>query len=289
MCKGFIKIPRRLFETRGWSQRRRYTEVEATIDLYLMANVRDRTEPNGLKLKKAQLITSYRELADRWLWPTMNANNFIKKLQRDGWISTTSTKSGTIITIIDFGTEGVQVGTQSGTPSCTHVGTPNGTPNKLNISDLGDNTCTPFGTPFGTHSCTQSGTPSRVYKNDNINIISIEEDKKNNIDSSLRSESDISSNDSSDEYSFDSFWDLYDKKVGKDKASKLYAQLSAKDKKAIFEYLPRYKRSQPDKKYRKNPETFLRNHSWNDEIISDATDTRLFNNSPDKFNKPSFW
>ena len=288
MCKGFIKIPRRLFETRGWNQRRRYTEVEATIDLYLMANARDRTEPNGLKLKKAQLITSYRELADRWLWPTMNASNFIKKLQRDGWITTTSTKSGTIITIIDFGTEGVPVGTQSGTPTCTPVCTPIGTPNTLSTSDLSSGSSTLVGTPSCTHTCTPSGTPSRVYKNDNINIMSLEEDKKINIDSSLRSESDISSNQTSDEYSFDAFWDLYDKKVGKDKAAKLYAKLSASDKKTIFDYLPRYKRSQPDKKYRKNPETFLRNHSWEDEIITDHTDTRLFTNNPDKF-KQSFW
>ncbi len=31
--------------------------------------------------------------------------------------------------------------------------------------------------------------------------------------------------------------------------------------------MPRYKLSQPDKQYRKNPVTFLNNESWNNELI----------------------
>ena len=33
-------------------------------------------------------------------------------------------------------------------------------------------------------------------------------------------------------------------------------------------YIELYKQSQPDKQFRKNPETFLNNKSWNDEIIN---------------------
>ncbi len=32
-------------------------------------------------------------------------------------------------------------------------------------------------------------------------------------------------------------------------------------------YIPKYKAAQPNKQYRKNPETFLNNKSWNDELI----------------------
>lgn len=71
-----------------------------------------------------------------------------------------------------------------------------------------------------------------------------------------------------DEFSFEKVWDLYDKKVGeKDKLRKKYEKLPAADKVKIFEYVPAYKISQPDKKYRKNFETFLNNKSWNDELI----------------------
>lgn len=65
---------------------------------------------------------------------------------------------------------------------------------------------------------------------------------------------------------FDDFWSLYDKKVGKPKCQKLWAKLSSKEKKDCMEYIPLYKQAQPDKTYRKNPETFLRNKSWHDEL-----------------------
>ena len=67
---------------------------------------------------------------------------------------------------------------------------------------------------------------------------------------------------------FDEFWCIYDKKVGdKDKLIKKWNKLSQKDKEAIMEYIPLYKESQPEKRFRKNPETFLNNKSWNDELI----------------------
>ncbi len=69
------------------------------------------------------------------------------------------------------------------------------------------------------------------------------------------------------ESDFEYFWTLYDKKVGKPKCIKLWDKLSQKDKRKCLDYIPLYKQSQPDKKYRKNPETFLRNKSWNDELI----------------------
>ncbi len=68
---------------------------------------------------------------------------------------------------------------------------------------------------------------------------------------------------------FDDFWNLYDKKIGdKDKLAKKWLKIPQKIKLDIMEYVPKYKQSQPDKKYRKNPETFLNNKSWNDEIIA---------------------
>ena len=71
---------------------------------------------------------------------------------------------------------------------------------------------------------------------------------------------------SNDVYSFGEFWDDYAKKVGdKDKLRNKWSKLSQADKLKIKEYIPKYKKAQPDKKYRKNPETFLNNKSWHDE------------------------
>ena len=66
---------------------------------------------------------------------------------------------------------------------------------------------------------------------------------------------------------FSIFWALYEKKVGRPKCEKLWAKLSVKEKEECIAYIPYYKQAQPDKQYRKNPETFLRNKSWNDELI----------------------
>ena len=66
---------------------------------------------------------------------------------------------------------------------------------------------------------------------------------------------------------FLSFWNLYDKKVARPKCEKLWEKLTLKEKQACLSYIPLYKQAQPDKQYRKNPETFLRNKSWNDELI----------------------
>jgi len=69
-------------------------------------------------------------------------------------------------------------------------------------------------------------------------------------------------------YPFEDFWILYDKKRGdKVKLSKKWEKISDADRKKIFEYIPQYKLSQPNKEFRKDPETFLNNKSWNDELI----------------------
>lgn len=71
-----------------------------------------------------------------------------------------------------------------------------------------------------------------------------------------------------DEFGFEKLWDLYDKKIGdKEKLRKKWDKLSKADKAAVFEYLPKYREAVPDKKFRKNLETFLNNKSWNDELI----------------------
>jgi hypothetical protein len=68
--------------------------------------------------------------------------------------------------------------------------------------------------------------------------------------------------------SFDSFWDLYDKKVGdKEKLKLKWEKLTDDERLKAMEHIPKYKNSQPDKKFRKDPQTYLNNKSFNDEII----------------------
>lgn len=67
---------------------------------------------------------------------------------------------------------------------------------------------------------------------------------------------------------FQIFWDEYDKKVGDSiKIQKKWVSLSNKNQAEIMDYLPEYKKAQPNKAYRKNPSTFLNQKGWKDELI----------------------
>ena len=66
---------------------------------------------------------------------------------------------------------------------------------------------------------------------------------------------------------FQDFWDLYDKKIDRDKAYKKFCKLSKKDIAAIMIHIPKYKISQPIKKYRKDPCTYLNNNSRENEVV----------------------
>jgi uncharacterized protein YdaU (DUF1376 family) len=75
---------------------------------------------------------------------------------------------------------------------------------------------------------------------------------------------------------FEWFWNEYDKKVGvKDKLKKKWNKLTDEERQNAMNYIELYKLSVPDKQFRKNPETFINNKSWNDELI-----TRNNNNQP---------
>ncbi|TZF84531.1 DUF4373 domain-containing protein [Pedobacter sp. BS3] len=68
---------------------------------------------------------------------------------------------------------------------------------------------------------------------------------------------------------FEDFWDAYKKKVGNVvKLRKKWEKLSNRDRVLIMEHIPKYIASQPEKQYRKNPETYLNNQAWLDEIIA---------------------
>jgi len=73
--------------------------------------------------------------------------------------------------------------------------------------------------------------------------------------------------------SFEDFWNLYDKKVDRTKAESKWNKLTQKEKEEAVDYIPAYKLAQPDKKFRRNPETFINNKTWQNEIITDNPKT----------------
>ena len=67
-------------------------------------------------------------------------------------------------------------------------------------------------------------------------------------------------------FSFDEFWETYNKKTGRVNCERIYARLKDKDYAKIKETLPIYLASVKDKQYQMNPQTYLNGKRWEDEI-----------------------
>lgn len=66
--------------------------------------------------------------------------------------------------------------------------------------------------------------------------------------------------------SFDAFWKLYDKGVDKQKCKSKWTKIPKRDREIIFKSLPEYVRLTPNKKFRKNPLTYLNGKNWTDDL-----------------------
>ena len=72
---SFIKLPREIFKSEYWQEKRVFSKAEAYIDLLSFAPYKD--EDN---LRKAEFILSRRNMELRWLWSGTKVTNFINEL-----------------------------------------------------------------------------------------------------------------------------------------------------------------------------------------------------------------
>lgn len=242
MCKGFVKIPRRIYEEKQWNVKRVYSELDAFCDIYASANMRDRTEPDGTKVKRNQLLVSLRSLADKWIWSHSKVRRFLLALERKAYIKVDFSDSRTVITIIDFGADSsvdsdiVTVKKQSETPSET----PPETLLKHQNPDKHRGFSMVSETPPETPPETPSETASRAYKNDNyISYLTEEYKKEDIIDSSLHSESLSTGVDPEDSVEPQGIVDFYNQTVKGTSVSKCI-RLTDKRRKAIIARVREY-------------------------------------------------
>ena len=67
-------------------------------------------------------------------------------------------------------------------------------------------------------------------------------------------------------HSFQIWWNVYDKKTGKEKTFTKWKKLKQENQLKCLEVVEKYVRITPDKKFRKNPITYLNGSHWQDEI-----------------------
>lgn len=74
-----------------------------------------------------------------------------------------------------------------------------------------------------------------------------------------------------EQYPFETFWNAYNKMRNRGECELIWQRLSDTSKANIMQHVTKYVASTPNKKYRKDPITYLKNRSWEDEIITDTT------------------
>lgn len=106
----------------------------------------------------------------------------------------------------------------------------------------------------GSQSGTQSGSKSDSQSGTSINKEKTKRKTKSPVGES-------------EQFPFADFWQAYDKKEDKHKCSQRWATLSLAERQAALSHLPSYVAATPDKRYRKNPLTYLNGKCWQDEAL----------------------
>lgn len=91
--------------------------------------------------------------------------------------------------------------------------------------------------------------------------------------------------------SFEKFWLMYDKKRKRPACEKKWATLTDEQRQSVLIHVPKYVASTPEKRYRKDPLTYLNNSCWLDEII-DEPDTSvgiILNGKKNRFDNEKEW
>ena len=164
MARGFVRLPRSIFETKWWNKRRVFSESDAIIDLYQRAD------------RMSQIIISVRSLADQWIWEQTKVLRFISTLEKEGFIITEKSSKGTVITIVEYG-EGVAhttlTATLSATQSATREKRKSNTKTPIN-REVSNGQCNTKGnksaTQDATLTTTHPATLARTYKDNNHNL-----------------------------------------------------------------------------------------------------------------------
>lgn len=130
--KGWIKTYRQIQDCWIWKVDEPFDRRSAWLDLLLSANHKDVKllfNGNLIDVKRGQLITSVRNLANKWQWSKDRVLKFLRVLESDTMIERDSDNHRTLITIVNYGvyqdkqdTENTEESTQTSTQTSTQNG-----------------------------------------------------------------------------------------------------------------------------------------------------------------------
>lgn len=143
--RGWIKLHRKILDCWIW-QIKPFDKSRAWIDLLLLAMHHDKNvviDDKPFVIKRGSYFISRGKLADRWGWSIKKVDAYLKTLENEKMVTTTRTRKGTVVTIVNYEeyqiegttvdtTEDTSEGTTEDIPKDTTVVTSEGTQNKNN-------------------------------------------------------------------------------------------------------------------------------------------------------------
>lgn len=149
--RGYVKVPRSVFQSEEWAEKRRFSRFEAMISLYEQAAYTDgrlvHVRGADILLRRGQLVASVRTLAERWGWSPSAVDRFLKRVRdsrRDDFRIDVETLKGTVsskVTICNYDCcddDSDNAETAGGTQPEAVGGTVDGTYNERMSSNTGN-------------------------------------------------------------------------------------------------------------------------------------------------------
>ena len=153
--RGYVKVPRSVFQSEEWMEKRSFSRFAAMMSLYEQAAYTDgrlvHVRGVDVLLRRGQTVVSIRGLADLWRWGISSEDRFLKKIRdekRDDLRIDINTVSGTVCLIVtvcelyDYGDNSTMCGTVLGRGTATGTegdavsGTATGTDEKCAIDSI---------------------------------------------------------------------------------------------------------------------------------------------------------
>ena len=102
---GWISLHRSIEDHWLYTEDRKFSRLEAWIDLLLMVNHKDNKTVHDGKLvlvKRGSRITSLRKLGERWNWSITKVDTFLNLLQDDEMITVKKDSKKTLVSIVNY-------------------------------------------------------------------------------------------------------------------------------------------------------------------------------------------
>ena len=105
MGKGYIKLYRQIQDCWIWFADEKFTKAQAWVDLLLSANHSEKKihfDGELITIQRGQVVTSLRNLSERWHWSINTVKKFFKLLEGDGMLIRKSDNKKTLLTIVNY-------------------------------------------------------------------------------------------------------------------------------------------------------------------------------------------